>query len=132
MNRFIDYPLIKTRLLHWMNFKYNFTGYLHWGLNHWQGDPFTLLEPDWGAGVKLPPGDSHIVYPGKTGPLSSIRMEAMRDGIEDYELLRKLSESDAELAQEICSMVVKSMTDYSLDPDQFRKARLMLLEALDR
>ena len=32
-NRFIEQPLVKTRLLHWINFRYGITGYLHWGYN---------------------------------------------------------------------------------------------------
>lgn len=131
MNRFIDYPLIDTRLLHWVNFKYGLTGYLHWGFNYWQGEPFTYLEPNWGGNTYLPPGDSHIVYPGKYGPLSSVRLEAMRDGIEDYELLKLLEKRDAREARKICDSVVRSLTDYALDPSEFRKARQRLIKALE-
>ncbi len=131
MNRFIDYPLIDTRLLHWVNFKYDMPGYLHWGFNHWQGDPFTYLEPNWGGDTFLPPGDSHIVYPGKRGPLISIRLEALRDGVEDYELLRILAKRDPKKARKICDSVVRSLTDYTLDPVEFRKARLQLIKALE-
>lgn len=126
MNRFLDYPLLKTRLLHWMNFKYDLTGYLHWGFNSWRGDPFTDLQSDW-----LPPGDSHIVYPGKRGPMSSIRLSALRDGVEDFELLKMLEKKDAKKAREISDSVVRSMTDYTLDPAEFRAARLRLLKALE-
>ena len=125
MNRFMDVQLIKTRLLHWMNFKYGLTGYLHWGFNHWRGDPFSDLQSDW-----LPPGDSHIVYPGKRGPMSSIRLEALRDGVEDFELLKLLEKKDPKKARAICDSIVRTMTDYSLDPSEFGKARMKLIEAL--
>jgi len=125
MNRFLDYPLVETRLLHWMNFKYGLTGYLHWGLNHWHGDPFKDVPDD-----ILPPGDSHIVYPGKRGPLSSIRLEALRDGVEDYELLKLLGKKNPKKARRICDSVVRTMTDYTLDPAAFRAARMKLIEAL--
>ncbi len=130
MNRFIDYPLIDVRLLHWVNFKYNLPGYLHWGLNYWQADPFKDLEPNWGGDTFLPPGDSHIVYPGKFGPMSSIRFEAMRDGIEDYEMLKLLEKKNPKLAREICDSMVRSLTDYTLDPAQFRVARARLVSGL--
>ncbi len=132
MNRFIDYHLLSTRLLHWMNFKYSMPGYLHWGFNYWQGEPFTLLEPNWGGDTHLPPGDSHLVYPSARGLLLSIRLEAMRDGIEDYELLRLLSRSKDADARQICDSVVRSMTDYTLDPSEFRKARARILDALEK
>lgn len=131
MNRFIDYQLIKTRLLHWVNFKYGLTGYLHWGFNHWQADPFVDLEPNWGGDTYLPPGDSHIVYPGKYGPLSSIRLEALRDGVEDFELLKLLEKKDLKKARAICDSVVRSLTDYTSDPGEFRKARARLIKSLE-
>ena len=130
MNRLIDYPLIDTRLLHWANFKYGVTGYLHWGLNYWGSDPINEIEPDWGGGTHLPPGDSHITYPGKRGPLSSVRFEALRDGAEDFELLKLLEKKDAAKAKAICGSVVRSLTDYTLDPAAFLKARMKLVEAL--
>lgn len=92
-NRFIDYPLIKTRILHWLNWRFGATGYLHWGWNHWRpGRAFDDVE----MGGRLPPGDSHIVYPGKCQPLPSLRWEAMRDGIEDYIYLWLLTEKTRE------------------------------------
>jgi len=130
MNRFIDYPLIDVRLIHWMNFKYGVTGYLHWGLNYWHGDALSDLEPDWGGGSYLPAGDSHIVYPGSRGPLSSIRFEALRDGVEDYELLKMLQKKNPKLANEIAASVVRTPTDYVLDPAEFRKARQRIVNAL--
>jgi len=129
-NRFIDYHLLKTRLLHWLNFYYGATGYLHWGYNHWGGSvPFVDIEPVHSHRRCLPSGDNAIVYPGESGPLDSIRFEAMRDGIEDYELLRRLSASDPDKADAICAMVIRDFDDYDLDPDTFRKARRELLQS---
>jgi hypothetical protein len=36
LNRSYERELIQTRLLHWFNFRYHITGYLHWGLNYWK------------------------------------------------------------------------------------------------
>lgn len=130
-NRLIDYPLLKVRLLHWLNFHYGATGYLHWGYNHWRGfDPFLDVEPVHSPDRCLPPGDNCIVYPGRRGPLDSIRFEAMRDGIEDYELLRQLAERNEPLAREISGSIIRAFDDYELDPMAFRAARRRLLTAL--
>ena len=92
-NRFIEQPLMKTRLLHWINFKYGITGYLHWGYNHWQSkDPMKNTTPAHSGPPYLPAGDAWIVYPGTIGPWDSIRWEAMRDGIVDHELLSMLAD----------------------------------------
>ena len=130
-NRFVDYPLIKTRVLHWINFRWGFTGYLHWGFNQWRGgDPFENLEPPHGASV-LPPGDAWIVYPGDRRLLDSMRHEAMRDGVEDYELLTLLAQKDRAKATKIAEGTVRTFTDYLRDERTFRSQRLMLLEAFD-
>jgi hypothetical protein len=89
-NRLMDYPLIKTRLLHWINFLYGATGFLHWGYNFW-GTPF----------YKHSPGDNWIAWPGPDGPRSSLRYEAMRQGIEDYELFMMLTDVTDRILQKL-------------------------------
>ena len=73
INRFMDYPLLSTRYLHWGNYCHNLTGYLHWAVNCYQPgqDPFKNNCPvhhNAGDTIVLPAGDSHIIYPGTDGP----------------------------------------------------------------
>ena len=127
-NRFIELPLMKTRLLHWINFCYGITGYLHWGYNQWTSEsPFTHTTRPHGGPPYLPAGDPWIVYPGDDGPLDSIRFEAMRDGIDDHELLSQLAERDAETAQAIARKHILDFDKYETDPRVFRKTRRELL-----
>lgn len=127
-NRFIELPLIKTRLLHWINYKYGLKGYQHWAYNAWPAD---VMSPNrTGAKGELPTGDAWIVYPKKDGFLSSIRLEAMRDGIVDYELLKMLSAKNKGLSNEISSSIVKDFDVYETDIVRFRKARAKLLQEL--
>lgn len=130
-NRFIEQPLIKTRLLHWINFRYGVTGYLHWGYNQWTADsPFTHTTRPHGGPPYLPAGDPWIVYPGKNGPLDSIRFEAMRDGIVDHELLSMLAEEDAETAEQLAGTLIPAFDRYQTDIETFRATRRELLSAL--
>ena len=132
-NRFIEQPLIKTRLLHWINFRYGVTGYLHWGYNHWTPDsPFTHTTRAHGGPPYLPAGDPWIVYPGKDGPLDSIRFEAMRDGIADYELLCLLAEKNPEAAQRLAARHVLDFDRYDTDVGQFRASRRELLQLVGK
>jgi len=133
-NRFLDLPLIKTRILQWYNWRFGLSGYLHWGLNFWDDDP---LHSTGSPG--LPPGDCWIVYPGPEGPLSSLRWEALRDGFEDYEYLWLLANRTREVAQELkvpaeafhptqrsdelARQLVRTMVDYTRDPSQLRAVR---------
>ncbi|NWG14145.1 MAG: DUF4091 domain-containing protein [Acidobacteria bacterium] len=136
LNRFIDTELLRTRLLHWANWRYRLEGYLHWGLNQVipEQNPFEDTCPPHGPYryFHLPPGDSHILYPGKDGPWSSVRFEAMGAGIEDYELLRLVAARDAKLADEICTRLVRGFTDYDATVAGFDAAHRRLPEAASR
>jgi len=130
-NRFIEQPLLKTRILHWMNYCYGATGYLHWGYNHWRSEsPFTHTTPSHPGPPYLPAGDAWIVYPGPDGPLDSIRHEAMRDGIADYELLSMLGEQNASAAKRLTAKHVLDFDRYNCDVKEFRATRRELLELL--
>nr|WP_197258628.1 glycoside hydrolase domain-containing protein [Paenibacillus dendritiformis] len=73
---FLDFPLLKTRYLHWGNYLYGLDGYLHWGFNYYfaDQDPMELTNPLLAPDVhdrRVPAGDTHIVYPGDGVPLLS-------------------------------------------------------------
>jgi hypothetical protein len=122
-------------MLHWINFRYDLPGYLHWGGDYWSPDPVHETEPPIGDGASasmLPSGDAFIAYPdpARKSLLSSIRWEAMLEGIEDYELLRVLDQRDPTTARGLASKMVRTFTDYVRDPKEFRKLQVEMLEAL--
>lgn len=128
-NRYVTLPLIKTRLLHWINYKYQAPGYLHWGFNAWDanGDPFGDVSApanDW------PGGDSHIVYPGYRKLYPSIRLSAMRDGIRDYDLLKLVEDRDPQRAREFADSIVFDYDRYDTSVERFRQIRREMLEFL--
>lgn len=132
LNRFIDFPLIKTRLLLWLDFRYGLTGFLHWGGNYWTPKPMLDTQPVINDNRDLlPPGDAFIYYPDRQDLTfySSIRMETFLTGIEDYELLAVLKRKNASEADSLVHRAVPSFTGYLRDPAQFRKIELQLLTA---
>ena len=133
LNRMIDYPLLKVRLLHWLNFRYGLAGYLHWGGNYWTPEPANDTQPVIDANTELlPAGDAFIVYPDRErkSVFSSIRLEAMREGIEDYELLQLLRERNPGEAERLSRAAIGSFTEYVRDPAAFRRIQRSLLNAL--
>ena len=132
VNRFIELPLLRTRYMHWVNFKYNIPGYLHWGLNYWSiGDPFgeqTGIQYE--GGNILPGGDSWIIYPKDGKLFSSIRYDAMRDGIVDYELFRMLEKKNPAAAKDIIDKVIFTFERYDNNIEAFRAHRRNLMELL--
>jgi len=132
LNRFIDYSLLKMRLIHWFNFRHDLNGYLHWGGNFWSEKPFENVEPVINDGqTLLPPGDNALIYPDPENYsiLSSIRLEMMREGIEDYELLLELSASNPERASELAKEAIPNVNDYVRDYKEFRRLYEAMLVA---
>lgn len=128
-NRFWELPLLKTRILHWINFKYGITGYLHWGYNFWNNNPFKNVGFE---NTKMPDGDEWIVYPGTNGPLDSIRFEALRDGVDDYELLSMLAQSNPNAAMKLVDRHIFAFDQYNVNIKAFRQTRRQLLEMLSK
>jgi hypothetical protein len=135
----IESLLAETRLLHWANFYTYTTGYLHCG-----------CSPSWGSNMFRnsrrihPIRDGYLIYPGlaeyrddvgakhQERSLDRIRYETMRDGAENYELLRILAKRDRKKADDICSMVMYNLTAYATDSRDVNNARRVLLEALQQ
>uniref|UniRef100_UPI003217FCBA DUF4091 domain-containing protein n=1 Tax=uncultured Draconibacterium sp. TaxID=1573823 RepID=UPI003217FCBA len=138
-NRFVEQPLIKTRLLHWVNFKYNIPGYLHWGFNFWGSNSGIVTAENpyddvsgmiVSSGNILPGGDCWISYPAYKAIYPSIRLEAMRDGIVDYELLKIYKERFPEKAKELVGTTVYGFEHYDINIGEFRKKRREILQSL--
>lgn len=85
------------RMLPLYAWKYGTAGYEFWGADWLTRNPFewgihtvhTQSEvPGQPLRVRYPNGDGYIFYPGNlvgiNGPVSSVRLESLRDGIEDY------------------------------------------------
>ncbi|HHY23482.1 MAG TPA: DUF4091 domain-containing protein [Clostridiaceae bacterium] len=132
MNRVIDLSLMASRLPMWMCYKYNAPGFLHWGYNALNDEPFENTCFYRGNPEKLlPPGNSNIVYPGNDKPWYSIRGHLQRAGAEDYELLYQLGLRDRNKADEIIARVCTTFDEYNPSAENFNEVRRTLLETLD-
>jgi hypothetical protein len=134
----IDMPLIDSRIMHWLNYTYDATGYLHWGWNQWNENPYA----DVGEHI----GDAWHVYPVKDGVLNSLRWEQMRNGIQDYEYfwmlenkIKGLKDSLGRMfswiepkqrGKEIAGEVVKSFADHPDDPSVLYNAKMKVIKEL--
>ncbi len=70
---------------HWLGFyaaANNFDGFLRWAYNSWNKNPFETTSFG-----KWPDGDCFLIYPPN---LSSMRLERLRDGLEDFEKIQIL------------------------------------------
>lgn len=120
LNRFWTQPTLTGRLLFWNLQRRGVQGHLHWAWNAWYVGPWK--------------GDSYIVYPDKERQTvkSSLRFEAHRDGLEDYELLHQLERTDPELAARIADSAVSPADprNYTLDPAYVEALHDYLVQAV--
>ena len=124
-NFFVEYPVIQHRMLFWQNYLYDVSGLLYWSTTYWTKtkDPWTDINT-WGDIY----GDGSLVYPGKAvgidGPVSSIRLEAIRDGLEDYAYLWLLERKiGREKALDYVKKLTQNWTTYARDPALFGSIR---------
>jgi len=94
----IDDYLTSARTLSWMQYEYNIDGNLYWSLSNYiyAGSAYNTPIDVWDDAHRVAVngvanGDGHLTYPGLDydvdGPLPSLRLESIRDGLEDYEYL---------------------------------------------
>jgi hypothetical protein len=96
LNRLLDTPLPKIAMHGLLFYRWPLHGFLHWGYNYWyQSQTRTLIDPytvqdglAWERGWAY--GDTFVVYPGRDGPVDSIRWEIFGESLQDYALLQTL------------------------------------------
>jgi len=142
LNWFTQFPAIRARLLMGVAARrYAVDGYLYYRCCGWANNPgpipadtdiYTAWVPQYSG--TLPDGDGQIVCAGPAGPLPTIALENIRDGLEDYEyywvledLLRQADAArlprarQARVAElrgllEVPDTLLTSITQYSEDP----------------
>lgn len=95
MSYYVESIPMSMRMYSWMQYEYGVEGFLYWDCVNWSGfaagDPYEdLIKNGWGS------GEGVLLYPGaKYGlktPISSIRLEQLRAGQQDYEYLYMLNQ----------------------------------------
>lgn len=98
----IEDALLSSRLIGWMNYEYNVVGTLYWETTLYsyrmlqKPNDDIPLQDYYGLAAHFPTanGDGYLTYPGRQygiyGPVTTVRLESICDGIEDYDLLYAL------------------------------------------
>ena len=136
-NLYVNEDGLDHRVLFWQQHQVGAHGFLYWCANWWESvaDPWTDM-----ATVKdLSPdvyGDGAVLYNGNRvridGPCSSVRLEAVRDGLEDTEMLAM---AEKLLGKEWTDAHVRSVTEdlthYTEDAEYFLEKRRELGDAIE-
>jgi len=136
-NLFVDQLGIQHRILFWQQYQNHVNGFLYWGANYWMG-----TENPWDdmATVKdLSPdvyGDGSLLYNGNNvgieGACGSLRLEAVRDGVEDNDLLALAEELFGyDWVMEKIDQVTTSLTKYIKNGEKFSEVRKSIGDAIE-
>ena len=127
---------VRHRILFWQQKLYNVDSFLYYLANDWyemaenngvnkkyeHTDGFDAFDC-YGNGVLLYCGQDFDVY----GGVESIRLETVRDGIEDFEYLTILTELyGKEVTDAIIHRLTTSLSNYNTDTDNFTDLRVAL------
>jgi hypothetical protein len=149
-NYFIDAPSMDPVMVPWITRRYQMQGILYWTINYWSHtpnpwlDPVTYLSGFFCSDGWVLNGEGSLIYPGShtnrftgqdnvDGPVSSIRFELLREGIEDYEYLWLLdSLGERAFADQIVSEMVVDVRAFTRNPELLFKARKKMARRLER
>ena len=154
-NFFMDYPVLDNRIIFTLSYMYNIDAVLYWCINReWSTN--LDIKGEWPEKAWKPyiincfnkkrqykNGMGNYVYPGKNGRiLPSLRLENLRDGVEDYEylmILKKLAamqnNKQAEKLLQIPANVAKAVNQYSANPEnliEYRNKIALMIEKLKK
>lgn len=152
-NYHIDSNVMQSRIIGWMQYDYQIHGNLYYRVNLWNKwingqyvDTDIWKDPRSWESVN---GDGRLIYPGSRygvkGPISSIRMENIREGNEDYELLwlceQGINEINAQKGTNfVAANVLSKWYDYlytdvfvneNVTGKEFAEKRVELLELIE-
>jgi hypothetical protein len=172
---FIDHPATEMRVWLWQTWQRDIAGVLVWDTNYWTStaaypDPAQPQNPyddpmGWVSGYSTPDGskqpwgngDGRFLYPPEAAasgrpttpvmeaPVSSIRLEMLRDGLEDYEYLcilrqllaKKRDTLSAAKYDEFSALltippgITSSLTTFTLDPAPLEQHRAAVAHAIE-
>jgi hypothetical protein len=131
---------VKHRLLFWQQKMYNVDGFLYYMVNDWENAKTwtkkyehaisgTVVDT-YGNGVLIYPGGALPEYiekygsDGYPGPIGSLRLESVRDGVEDYDYFTLLDSLYGEGTSDlVIKQITTSLGNYKTDTELFDRLR---------
>lgn len=119
----------------WQMKQLGVTGMLYWNVDYWKVNYWNTSEP-WSTATTASVGDGILIYSGhlihSVYPIPSMRLESIRDGIEDYQILTMLEKKLGSAAlNDMLKKVCTSVVTYTSDDDYLHAVRVQLLQTVE-
>jgi hypothetical protein len=149
-NYFIDAPAMDPVMVPWITWRYGMQGILYWDVKFWSQttdpwlNPVTYLSGFLCSNGNILNGEGSLIYPGSRvrrytgqkdvdGPVSSIRFELLREGIEDCEYLWLLkSLGDEHFADEAARSMVVDVRAFSRNAEELTLLREKMAKRIEQ
>lgn len=147
----IDQPVLMYRVPTWLNRQYEINGLLYWTTAGWYKDISPWILPTLGPlesnsedqteyDTRYFNGGGILFYPGLDagfdGPVASIRLKNIREGLEDFEYFTILDQNgEGEFVKEMVDQICPEWWNFSRDPDKLLEVREKLalkIESLNK
>jgi len=134
-NFVIDTEALDYRIVPWICWKYDIKGLLYWSVNRWSTNPWDNPMNFYDQN-----GNGFLYYPLSFKLVPSLRLEVLRDGLEDYEYLYLLStvrdklEGDTKEIDDLskCRGLISSPSEFLQDPDSIYNYRQKIAEYIEK
>ncbi|MBE6714962.1 MAG: DUF4091 domain-containing protein [Ruminococcaceae bacterium] len=137
INYYMQTDGVLQRILFWQQYDNGVEGFLYNFANFWAvdgRDPYKNNITN--SAYPNAHGESILIYPGNAYgldiPVGSLRLEAMRDGIEDYQLFYMLDSMRNNLTDPIIDRMTTGMVTYSSSDKDYYEARIALGNAVEK
>ena len=154
----LDLPLVNDRAISWCCWKYDTYSWLSWGAGagwvngwydteSWKDASKARKESEAEFTYKKINGSALLIYapgviPNVSGPCPSIRLKAMRDGVQEYEYMKLLAEKDkgTERVDSLVNTIIKkpfgpnsigNLDVWSFNAEAWDKCRILMGKMID-
>jgi hypothetical protein len=122
----LDFPVLNYRIPMWINWRFGITGLLYWSTTNWASTRDVWTDPlTYDARYNM---EGSLLYPGidagVQGFVSSIRLKEIREGLEDYEYLKLLSQRRGRaVTDRVVRRIARTWHSWDADTDHLMEAR---------
>lgn len=131
-NRLMAMPSCRNRVIGLQFYKFAVEGFLHWGYNFYNSyhskrkiNPFQVTD----GGASYPSGGAFSVYPGKDGPIESLRLLVFYDALQD---MRALTLLEGYIGREAVVRMIEEEAGMEIRFDQYPHGAEFLLRLRER